>query len=710
VALSGTFTADFASFYDACTKAEVSLKGFEAGTGKVESSLNRMVDNFSGRKIISEATLMAEAVQRVGGISHLTEAEIAKVGATAAEAANKLKAWGQDVPKNIQDLATHAKTATTNFDNMKGTVLGLAGAFGIAFSAEAIIGFVKGAIDGAARLNDLKVASGLSTDALQRLGSVGRASGVDIEQMAGSVEQLSARLAGGDAGATRAVQMLGLSVAALMAAGPEEAFLQIAAAVDRIEDPMQKNAVAADLWGGKLAKQLIPVLGELRQKMLEVPKDAIISPENIKAASEFGIAVDGAVTRMKAWVVGIGGFIVATGKASLLLPAEAWDKYNGVLDQHPKVVGPVITATDLLANRLKALRAEAIDPLTAAQKADIVELDKFGVSQTEIASLLKTTTIAVHLYLESQKAAATATKALVAEQQKYVLSATNIQDLMAGPKGVNAAIAASATEALKLGAAQADVARVFDLSAGAVKALAEEVTKASDRQKVTLAAVNAQVLANFEAQTQLNAAMGRDASGAIQVQASAYDTLTKGLEALHTLKQAGVSQAPQEQALMNAFSKSLYDTAVAQDRANGSLAQVPAIAAAAAGAIQTVTQAYYAQIDAAARAAGVTVVGNRPGEGPSPTGTTPVSGYLPPLSRFNGPQFDKGGSGDFGSGTLAMLHGPEVIIPLDRLGRGGGGITVNAVFHIVDTEDNIVRRVSDKLTRAVKQAVKLGSA
>jgi len=104
LAITGTLNADFSSFHAAVEQSIVQLRGFETGAGKVSASLNRMVDTFSGRKIMQEAQIASDAVDRIGGVSKLTGSELARVGAMATEAAAKMRAMGVDVPPGIQRI------------------------------------------------------------------------------------------------------------------------------------------------------------------------------------------------------------------------------------------------------------------------------------------------------------------------------------------------------------------------------------------------------------------------------------------------------------------------------------------------------------------------------------------------------------------------------------------------------------------------------
>ena len=63
--LKGTFAADFEPFYTAVAKAETTLKSFESGAGKVGSSLDKMTNSFSGKKVLEEAALMERALEQL---------------------------------------------------------------------------------------------------------------------------------------------------------------------------------------------------------------------------------------------------------------------------------------------------------------------------------------------------------------------------------------------------------------------------------------------------------------------------------------------------------------------------------------------------------------------------------------------------------------------------------------------------------------------
>jgi len=171
MALQGRFDADFSTFFAACRQAEVSLKGFDAGSRQVESSLNRMVDSFTGREVITQANLMAEAVGRIGGPARLSQTELARVGAVASEAADKFRRWGQEVPPNIARLEVATKGASTGMTGMAKAIADTDNVLGL-FGVQ--LGPARKALD------DLGQASGKTASQIGLIGTASLAAGAAV--------------------------------------------------------------------------------------------------------------------------------------------------------------------------------------------------------------------------------------------------------------------------------------------------------------------------------------------------------------------------------------------------------------------------------------------------------------------------------------------------------------------------------------------------
>ncbi len=299
-------------------------------------------------------------------------------------------------------------------------------------TAAAAIKFADSLISDASHLKNLSAATGVTTDDLQRLTYVGAEFGLGVDEWSHGVEQLSARLAGGDKSASRAVSDLGLNIDKLIQAGPKEAFLQVAEAAGRVEDPMLKGSYALDLFGGKLAKVLLPALGELRTKLDAVPKESIVDQKTIDKADEFDNKVHHLIQTLKAYadLALFGPNPPTAGGRAFMLTGQKpgggdWESSAGLISKDaPKNNQELITNKQILDNWIKGIRdgKAAVDELTASQRSMITEADKAGRSETEIAQHLKISEDAVHRYVAEVRLQEEAHKK-AEEQIKKVLDA-----------------------------------------------------------------------------------------------------------------------------------------------------------------------------------------------------------------------------------------------------------------------------------------------
>jgi hypothetical protein len=251
MAITGRFEADFESFYTAVEKAEAKLTDFQSGAGKVENSLNRMVDSFSGRRIIQEATLSAEAIERIGGTSKLTQDELQKVAGKANDAVQKLKAMGVEVPPGIQRIANELKPVQKEMGFLGEQATALGSKFVAAFAVEQVVSFALNVGKAQQALARLSAETQIGTDDLQDLTAATSDYGLSNEELAKSLFNVSKGIAGGDDSVARGLHKIGLSLDEVKDLHGKELFLEIERGLAQLQGSLRDTA-ASDIFGSKL--------------------------------------------------------------------------------------------------------------------------------------------------------------------------------------------------------------------------------------------------------------------------------------------------------------------------------------------------------------------------------------------------------------------------------------------------------------------------
>lgn len=457
MALSATFAADFSTFIAACSKAEISLKGIESGAGGVETKLTRMADSLSGTKIIQQAQLMAEAVERVGGVSTLTAKELERVGATAQEAANKLRALGQDVPPGIQKIADASAAAEGGFSKMIGTVGQLAGALGIAFGATAVIGGIKnlvaGAFDMAGAIEDATQKLGVSAEKFQGWVAAAELGGASAEDVSAAVGKMNVNLAGGSNSTVSALKAAGLEFDAIRNMAPEDAFDAIVTAIMQIPDPMERARIAVELFG-KGGQTLLPAIADDMVKVGDAANK--MSNETVRQLAAAGDAWQ----KFGNYVTIVTGNIIAAVGSTVRETTSSWAAFG-----------------KFVADAAAGGVAYALD-----QQAVARAIRETNTAVLALQPTLEQLTAKTHLSAEQLKAQEDAAKAAAAELARHATETeelTEIQGRMdAMYKTSTGTVGEYARKLLELGADTGDVQRVTGLTTGTIRDLKREIDAA----------------------------------------------------------------------------------------------------------------------------------------------------------------------------------------------------------------------------------------
>ena len=679
-ALTGRFDADFSNFTTAVDGATVKLKGFEADSNKVGQALTRMTDSFSGQKVMQEAALMTEAVERMGGVSQLTTKELQRIAPTVNEAIEKMNLLGVAVPEDMQKIAAATKGVTTEMSGM-GDVMGeIQGMVAGAFTVQAVLNFGKQILDTSDAIIKMSDQTGMTIEQVQRLQYVSGQTSVSMESMVSAAQNVTAKLGDDDEGLNAGLKKLNINVDEFRKLDSYTQFMTLATAIGNVKDPTQHAADAAAVFG-KNWKEIFPLLND---QMAKLAADAtVVADKTVKAVDTLGDRITAAKGRLTGWgaealsatMTGIEG--AASGIMEIGMNvnralhgnfetlAQEMQRYKDQndptgMDNLKASVANIKPALDPVVTSFKMLHLSVKDSEQAAKDLDKAAKDS-AESNTANAAALKSLT-----------------EQMAKDAEAYWKGVDAIRDRIMG----------------------VDAVQTAKQWADAVTDLGGRIDKFSNKDLQSL----------YDAMQQGLTAMAMQGT----LTSAAADEYTKLMVAAQQAMEAIKATKPAVDAASGAttdYTQKLYDAARAEDAQAQAIARKNAqLGATAAAANVGGTDATNPDYTAPSGNVGgpryqEAPLGQPPQQGYAPRGAT-TSGSGAGSSYYVPPKAD-GGPVAAGRSYFVGERGPELFTPTSNgsiTPNGSGAVVVQNTFHIVDTESAIAQRVSENILRSIKQA------
>ena len=262
--LRATFSADFVQFEASLQRAAVQTTAFDRATKTALTGLRREIESFKGDNLAIQAARMVEAVNQIGGVSKLTDKELAKLSSTIADVTQKAQRMGETVPPSIAKMSAEiaklpkpVQSLSGAFGNLGASLSALGPLLPVASVAGAVTAIVamgKRALESAGHIEDLASKTGLAMNTIQRMQFVANQTGTSLDAFTNAAFKLGVNVSEGTKKARDAVQELGLSYETLKAQSPDQQFASVVASLEKVESQTERNRIGVALFGRQFSE------------------------------------------------------------------------------------------------------------------------------------------------------------------------------------------------------------------------------------------------------------------------------------------------------------------------------------------------------------------------------------------------------------------------------------------------------------------------
>jgi hypothetical protein len=202
------------------------------------------------------------------------------------------KEFTKAMDRSERRVASFAKKSQKNLSSTSASFAALGRAIGplvAALSARALVGALQNVVTTLDDIGKTADRIGVTTDQLQELRAVAESAGVEQSVLDNSIEKLGKNLAEASIGigtAKMALEQLNLSADNLIGLGLDGAMDKIADAVNKVESPMERTALATQLFG-RSGAPLLNLFREGSEGMAQMRQEA----------RDLGIVIDEALVR-----------------------------------------------------------------------------------------------------------------------------------------------------------------------------------------------------------------------------------------------------------------------------------------------------------------------------------------------------------------------------------------------------------------------------